>query len=77
MGEKGREKDWPHQVLILGPSTRRVDVIPLHHKAFSQISKKEIVYFINTIIFKKKCSFFIPTENAYCKKEMNRKWIIA
>ena len=27
------QKDWPHQVLILGPSTRRVDVIPLHHKA--------------------------------------------
>ena len=29
------KKDWPHQVLILGPSTRRVDVIPLHHKAIS------------------------------------------
>ncbi len=29
------EKDWSHQVLILGPSTRRVDVIPLHHKTIS------------------------------------------
>ena len=25
-------KNWSHQVLILGPSTRRVDVIPLHHR---------------------------------------------
>ena len=33
MKRKEEEKDWPHQVLILGPSTRRVDVIPLHHKA--------------------------------------------
>ena len=29
-----RKEGWPHQVLILGPSTRRVDVMPLHHVAF-------------------------------------------
>ena len=28
-----KKKTWPHQVLILGPSTRRVDVMPLHHVA--------------------------------------------